>query len=139
MKKEHEQSITRFPRLRFPDRALAKVMKGIPAFDPAKARKTTWLIDEFLPSRSVHYVWGAAGTFKSTFLTLAAWHLSQGKDFLGIKTRQRPCLYLDFENPQDRIAARCHDLHIDLPNPMFTIWDVPSGCGIRRLRKERPQ
>jgi hypothetical protein len=121
--KDHEQSIIRFPRLRFHDRALARVMKGIPAFDPKDARKPYWLIDEFLPNGSVHYVWGEAGTFKSTFLTLAAWHLSRGEEFLGRKTRQRPCLYLDYENPQDAIARHCRDLHIDLPSPMFVIWD----------------
>ena len=63
-------------------------------------------------------------SFKTTLLLFAAKAVANGEDFLGMKTRCRRILYLDYENPTNIIKARNDDIGLNLPeNPCFVIWD----------------
>jgi len=124
----------------FKTRVLAAVLKNIPEFDPTKVKESRWLIDCFLAEGSIQLVYGTYGTFKSTFLLTAAWAVSRGGDFLGMKSRKRVVLYFDYENPPSVIKGRCHDLGVKLPSPMFRICDrfhgkEPMVPGDKKLEK----
>src|SRR5258708_5045729 len=107
----------------FEKHALAAVLKNVPEFNPSKVKESRWLIDCFLAEGSIQLIYGTYGTFKSTLLLKAAWAVSRGEDFLGMKVRKRVVLYFDYENPPSVIKGRCHDLGVRLPSPMFRIWD----------------
>lgn len=112
-----KQQHKRFPRLR------DDIWQGVPRLDLSKIKDPAWVIDFFLARASTQLVFGAAGTWKTTTMLTAGWAVSQGKPFLGMKTRQRPVLYLDYENP-DHVAKRmCQDLKIDPSSPAFAIWN----------------
>ncbi len=97
---------------------------NVPRLDPDKIEKTRWLIKSFLAERSIQLVFGERGSFKSTLLLYAARAVANGEEFLGMKTRRRRVLYLDYENPASIIKARNDDLHLNLPeNPSLAIWD----------------
>ena len=107
----------------FEKHVLAAVLKNVPEFNPSRVKESRWLIDCFLAEGSIQLVYGTYGTFKSTLLLKAAWAVSRGEDFLGMKTRKRVVLYFDYENPPSVIKGRCRDLGVRLPSPMFRIWD----------------
>jgi len=117
MTKRNKQSVRRFPRLH------GDIWKGIPQLDLAKIKNSRWIIDFFLAQASTQLVYGTHGTWKTTTMLSAAWAVSQGKPFLGRKTRQRCVLYLDFENPPDVVKRICEDANIDPASPAFSIWD----------------
>jgi hypothetical protein len=105
----------RFPRL--------DVWQDIPRLDLSKIKDSRWVIDFFLAQASTQLVYGSAGTRKTTAMLRAGWAVSRGHDFLGMKTRKRCVLYLDYENPPDVVKSYCRDLGIDPSAPAFTIWD----------------
>jgi RecA-family ATPase len=88
--------------------------KNLPRFHPSKAPKTKWLWENFIPERSITFVVGDAGSFKSTFMLALCTAISRGKPFLGRLTRPRRVLYLDSENPQDVLAARDKAMNLGL-------------------------
>jgi hypothetical protein len=97
---------------------------NVPGIDPNKVGKTRWLIKSFLAERSIQLVFGERGSFKSTLLLFAAKAVANGEQFLGMKTRCRRVLYLDYENPASIIKARNDDFGLNLPeNPNLKIWD----------------
>jgi RecA-family ATPase len=104
-------------------RTSGDVWKGIPRFDLSKVRSSRWVIDFFLAKGSTQLIFGSYGTLKTTTMLAAAWAVSQGISFLGRKTRQRPVLYLDFENPADTMKRMCVDGKIDPMSESFTIWN----------------
>jgi len=96
----------------------------LPRFDPAATRKTKWLAELFIADRTISLVYGPRGSFKSTFFLALARAVSKGEEFLGMETRRRRVLYLDYENPPDVIKNRDADLHLNLPrNKRLVIWD----------------
>jgi hypothetical protein len=96
----------------------------IPRFSPLAFKGSKWLIDSFLAERTIQLIFGERGAFKSTLLAFAGKAVAAGEEFLGMKTRQRRVLYLDYENPANVIKARNDDLQLGLPqNPNFAIWD----------------
>jgi AAA domain-containing protein len=98
--------------------------EDIPCIDPCRIQKTKWLIHSFLAEKSIQLVFGERGSFKSTLLLSAARAVANGEEFLGMKTRCRWVLYLDYENPANIIKARNDDLGLNLPeNPNLKIWD----------------
>jgi AAA domain len=96
---------------------------NIPRLDLSKIKRSSWVIDFFLAKGSIQLVYGSFGTRKTTAMLLAAWAVSQGKDFLGMKTKRRCVLYLDYENPPDVLKAYCKDLGIDPSDERFAIWN----------------
>jgi hypothetical protein len=109
--KEH----ARFPRL--------DIWRNIPRLDMSKIRDSRWVIEFFLAQASTQLIYGSAGTRKTTAMLRAGWAVSRGQEFLGMKTRQRCVLYLDYENPPDVVKTYCRDLGIDPSGPAFTIWN----------------
>lgn len=98
--------------------------KNLPRFDPEQVPKTKWLIKSFLAEGSIQLVFGERGSFKSTLMLAAAKAVANGEEFLGLKTRRRRVLYLDFENPADVIKARNDDLGVGLPgNENLAVWN----------------
>ncbi len=96
----------------------------LPRFDPILVRKTKWLISSFLAEGSIQLVYGERGSFKSTLMLAAAKAVANREEFLGLKTRRRRVLYLDFENPADVIKARNDDLGVGLPeNENLVVWN----------------
>jgi archaellum biogenesis ATPase FlaH len=99
--------------------------KNLPRFDPSDAPETKWLWEKFIPERSIVFLVGDAGTYKSTFLLALCNAISRGKPFLGRATRQRRVLYLDNENGPDVLAGRNKDMNLQLEsNARFVLWSV---------------
>ena len=97
---------------------------NLPRFDPTATRKTKWLAHLFIADRTISLVYGPRGSFKSTFFLALAKAVAKGEEFLGMATRRRKVLYLDYENPPDVIKNRDKDLHLHLPkNRRLVIWD----------------
>lgn len=97
---------------------------SLPCFDPSSVKTTRWLIDSFLAERSIQLVVGERGSFKSTLLMLAAGAVASGVPFLGMKTRPRRVLYLDYENPASVIKKWDVDLRLDLlHNKNLKVWN----------------
>ncbi|HVB54962.1 MAG TPA: AAA family ATPase [Candidatus Acidoferrales bacterium] len=107
--------------------AVAHIWKAIPKFDPSSVKEGRWLIDSFLAEGSIQLIYGEHGSFKSTCLLAAARAVSDGEAFLGMETRQRVVLYLDYENPPDVIKSRNQDMKLGLPGRRFVIWDRFTG------------
>jgi len=96
----------------------------LPRFDPSRVKKTKWLISSFLAERSIQLIFGEAGTFQTTLCLFCAKAVASGESILGMKTRRRRVIYIDFENPGSVIRNRCIDLGLNLPNnPNLVIWD----------------
>lgn len=114
---------TKHKHHRFPRLDTQQLWKNIPRLDLSKIKDPAWVIDFFLARASIQLIYGAAGTWKTTTMLNAGWCVSQGLPFLGMKTRQRPVLYLDYENPADVAKRMCRDSNIDPSTPALTIWD----------------
>jgi hypothetical protein len=118
---------------------LEYVMNGIPRLDLAKVKEPRALIDNFIIEGCTQLGYGKFGTRKTTLHLLAAWSVSRGIPFLGMRTRKRMVLYLDYENPAGVLKAYCNDLSIDLCDAHLTIWDrtsePPPKPGDKRLIK----
>lgn len=104
-----------------------KVWKGVPWLDFTKINNHHPLIENFLMEGTTQLCYGKFGTRKTTLHLLAGWCVSQGQPFLGMKTRQRVVLYLDYENPAGVLKAYCEDLKIESESPTFKIWDRHAG------------
>ena len=106
------------------DLASTATWNALPRFNPTLIKKTTWLIPFFLAEGSIQLVFGERGSFKSTLMLAVAKAVANREEFLGLKTRRRRVLILDFENPANIIAARNEDLRLDLArNQNLVVWD----------------
>ena len=104
--------------------ASSSAWKALPRIDPSLILKTKWLISSFLAEGNTQLAYGERGSFKSTFFLAAAKAVANGEQFLGMKTRRRRVLYLDYENPANVIKARNDDLELNLPfNANLVIWN----------------
>lgn len=109
---------------RFPRTAGVFAWGNLPRFNPSTVDEFKWQIYGFLAQGSIQLVFGERGSFKSTLLLLAAKSVAGRESFLGMKTKRRRVLILDYENPPDVIKTRCADLGLELPdNPWLVIWD----------------
>jgi hypothetical protein len=113
----------------------------LPRFDPTAVKKTKWIVEQLIAEGTISLAYGPRGSFKSSFFLAAAGAVAAGEDFLGMATRQRRVLYLDYENPPDVIKNRDLDLHLRLPeNENLVIWDrfgaqLPPRPGDPRLEE----
>jgi AAA domain len=95
-----------------------------PRFDPNAIQDTKWLVENLFAEGTLSLIYGPRGVFKSTFVLAAGGAIASGEEFLGMKTRKRKVLYLDYENPPDVIKNRVIDLRLGLPeNKNLVIWD----------------
>lgn len=98
--------------------------RQIPRFDPALVKRMRWVINYFVAEANIQLVFGERGSFKSTLFLAAAKAVAAGEEFLGMKTRRRRVLYLDYENPANIIKGRNDDLQLNLPhNEDLVVWD----------------
>lgn len=98
--------------------------ENVPRFDPNAIQDTKWLVEALFAEGTLSLVYGPRGVFKSTFVLAAGGAIASGEDFLGMRTRKRKVLYLDYENPPDVIKNRVIDLRLGLPeNKNLVIWD----------------
>jgi hypothetical protein len=95
----------------------------VPCLDLTKIKRSAWVIEFFLARASIQLIFGEFGTRKTTAMLKAAWAVARGEQFLGMKTRQRPVLYIDYENPPDVVKSYCKDLGIDPSKEQLKIWD----------------
>jgi AAA domain-containing protein len=114
---------------------------NLPRFDPDVVQDTKWLVETLFAEGTLSLIYGPRGAFKSTFVIAACGAVASGQEFLGMKTRKRKVLYLDYENPPDVLKNRVIDLHLGLPeNGNLVIWDrfgsqPPPHPGDPRLRQ----
>jgi hypothetical protein len=102
----------------------ALTWENVPRFDPNAIQDTKWLVENLFAEGTVSLIYGPRGAFKSTLVIAACGAVATGEEFLGMKTRKRKVLYLDYENPPDVIKNRVIDLHLGLPeNENLIIWD----------------
>jgi hypothetical protein len=98
--------------------------RDIPRFDPSLVPRTRWIVDRFVAQGNVQLVYGERGSFKTCLLLLAAKAVSTGTRFLGMKTRKRRVVYIDYENPANVLKSRNDDLGLNLPfNKNLVIWN----------------
>jgi archaellum biogenesis ATPase FlaH len=108
--------------------------KNLPRFDPSKAPKTKWLWKNLIPERSITFVVGDAGSYKSTFLLALCKAISRGERFLGRPTKRRRVLYLDNENPLGVLAERDKEMNLELKtNKRFVLWSIYDGVPVPRI------
>ena len=99
--------------------------KSLPRFNPTKAPKTKWLVEDLVPERGITMIVGASGAFKSTFMLFMADAVSKGEEFLDRKTRRRRVLYLDNENPPDVLKARNENMKLEMEaNRKLRLWSM---------------
>jgi hypothetical protein len=140
---KHFRRVRRFPRMAtaaeqptvtpepFDSCEASLSWETIPQFDPSVAQKTRWVVGSFLAEGNIQLVFGERGAFKSTLFLAMARAVAAGEAFLGMKTRRRRVLYLDYENPANVIRARSDDLGFELPDDHFKLWD--------RFRRRSPK
>jgi hypothetical protein len=108
--------------------------KRLPRFDPSKAPKTKWLVEDLVPEGGVTILVGAPGAFKSTFALLMGSAVSKGEEFLERKTRKRRVLYLDNENPPDVLKARNTSMKLEMEaNRKLRLWSMYDDRPLPRI------
>ena len=106
----------------------------LPRYNPAKAPKTKWLCENFIPERSITFIVADAGSYKSTFMLALCKAISCGEDFLGLATRSRRVLYLDNENPPDVLRERNSAMRLELEaNKRLRVWSMYGGVPLPKL------
>jgi hypothetical protein len=71
-----------------------------------------WTLDKLIPSRSLTLLHGPGGVGKTWLALSIANAVSEGKSFLGLATKQRPAIYIDFENPWPMLIDRVRRLNV---------------------------
>jgi hypothetical protein len=108
--------------------------KNLPRFDPSKAPKTKWLWENFIPERSITFIVGDAGSYKSTLLLTLCKAISQGECFLGRRTKRRRVLYLDNENPLGVLAERDKAMNLGMEtNENLIVWSIYDKVPVPRI------
>jgi len=114
-----------------------RTWEQIPTLDQLPTQEVTWLVEGIIPAGSVVLWAGESASYKTWLSLLLANAVKTGTDFLGRKTRQRPVLYLDRENPLALVQERCSMLGIE-GSENFRLWggwqaDAPPMIGDSRL------
>jgi len=98
-------------------------LEGRGGFDPGATLMTgttlqtlqleaAWAVEKLVPARSITVLHSPGGLGK-TWLALALGNaVSRGERFLGLPTKQRPVVYVDFENPLPLLVERTRKLDI---------------------------
>jgi len=76
-----------------------------------------WILDKLIPERAITILHGPGGIGK-TWLGLAiAKAISEGQELFSLKTKTKPTVYIDFENPLPVLIERVRQ--IDIPKALF--------------------
>lgn len=104
-------------------REIEELERGAASSDPTKFLKTgselqlldinvEYDIEDLVASNSVNIISALGGTGKTWIGLAAAKHLSEGTDIFGKRTKKRPVVYVDFENPISVLVDRARKLNI---------------------------
>jgi hypothetical protein len=74
--------------------------------------KIEYAIDRLAPCRSITLIHGPGGLAKTWLALCMVKAVSEGKEFLGLKTKQRLVTYIDYENPLPMLVERVRKLDI---------------------------
>jgi hypothetical protein len=78
----------------------------------AQTIQVEWAVEKLIPARSLTLLHGPGGLGKTWLALLMSKAVSEGKPFLGLLTRQRSVVYLDYENPWPVLIERVRKLDI---------------------------
>jgi hypothetical protein len=92
-----------------------------------------WLIDRLIPRNSVTMLHGPGGIGKTWVLLQAAKAISIGADFLGMRTQQRPVVFVALEDPLPILVERVR--HLDIREVNF--WCL--GANPRPPKLDTPE
>ncbi|MGI0014188.1 MAG: AAA family ATPase, partial [Nitrososphaera sp.] len=69
-----------------------------------------WIVNPLFSTQSVNIIVGEGGSKKTYCLLDMMICIATGKDWLGMKTQQNPCLFIDEESGNRRMLRRLHEL-----------------------------
>jgi archaellum biogenesis ATPase FlaH len=109
--------------LRLGEGATAKSMAvgDVPLMETFAARKLDWLLHTMIAAGTVTLITGDSGSGKSSLISAICHAISHGGPFAGLRTQQRPVLYLDKENPFSLTLDRFGRLGIS-DSADFKLW-----------------
>ncbi|MBF0520551.1 MAG: AAA family ATPase [Nitrospirae bacterium] len=87
--------------------------------------KIEWALYGLIPLQSITLLAAPAGMGKTTLALQVAEAIATGAEFLGLKTTQRPVVYIDFENSLPVIAERLRRLVIKVINLWLSSNKIP--------------
>jgi len=102
-------------------RANARSFSDITLIGTIAAQKLDWVVHTILAAGTVTLITGDSGSGKSSLVTAICHAISLGDALAGLRTQQRPVLYLDRENPIPIVAERFKRLGISDSND-FKYW-----------------
>jgi RecA-family ATPase len=74
----------------------------------------SWVLDRFIPEKAITVLYAPGGTGKTTLALQISNAIAEGQqDLFGLKTTQKTCIYLDFENPLPVLADRVRQLQVN--------------------------
>jgi hypothetical protein len=74
--------------------------------------KVEWIIDNLIPARALTLLYGRSGIGKTWLSLMMGRAVSSGASFFGLKTKPRPVVYVDYENPLSVLVDRVRRLDI---------------------------
>ena len=137
---ERYTQVRRFPRL--PPIEVSTPIKeffDIPLTTTLPKQKIRWLVAGLIPESELILITGLPASFKSFLVGALAAAVSEGRDFLGRKTKQTAVLLLDRDNPLHIITQRLETFNIS-EGDRFRVWgnwvgDVPPTIGDPRIEE----
>jgi hypothetical protein len=116
------EKVHRFPRLH-KNKTPVPIMSffDIPLTADLPMQKTQWLFDRLFPKAELILITGLPGSYKSLLVEYLAAAVSEGRDFLGRKTRRTKVLILDRDNPSHIITQRREMLNMS-ESGYLRIW-----------------
>jgi len=84
---------------------------------------TDWTVENVQPARSIGMIHAPGGSGKTYFSLGMGGAVDRGEPFLGLATKQRPVVYVDFENPLPLLVERARKL--DIRSVMF--WHLSAA------------
>lgn len=118
---ESAKRVLRFPREKKPSAPPIKNFFDIPVTTEVGRQKLRWLVKGVFPESELILITGLPGSFKSFLAEYLAAAVSEGRDFLGRRTKRRRVLILDRDNPLHIIAERRRILNL-AEGEYFKIW-----------------
>ncbi len=103
-------------------------LKDFEYFKKLKKNKD-FLVDEFLYPGSINMIYSPPAHFKSLIALQLAMTISNGKKFLGMKTKKFPVLYCDGENSEQMIKERLKKIYkgLNLKRNKFPLFFLTEG------------
>lgn len=98
--------------------------ENLDVFDPRKAPRTAWIVEDLIPEGHISVWYGDTATFKSSIALDCLGAASRGEDWEQRKTLRTRVLIIDNENLPDVLRMRDRGFGLGLPNDDFKILDL---------------